>query len=296
MTSLRHALTPSSTRWATGLLALALTVVTSAFFATREAQAAQPVDGDKLVKLRLVAEKDHFIAGETNWVGIAFNVTRDWYVYWRNPGGGMPTSWELAEDIKGVELGEAVWPTPERYETQFGGLDFIHHGFFFVMIPVEIDESVAGLEELTLKLDVSWLACKEICVPGDGEAELTLPVAKSVNDSRSARLFEQARAEMPEVVEDLSEAGIVAGFEDDALNITVSGADALAFYAYENEEGVYPDQEMAAKVTKITGEAMRIPYFAGDPALLDEIRGLLVVTKGEAETKHEITVPTASGG
>ncbi|MEM1424415.1 MAG: protein-disulfide reductase DsbD domain-containing protein, partial [Planctomycetota bacterium] len=152
-------------------------------------------DGSKLVKVQAVAEKTHLVAGETNWIGMVFNVSRGWHIYWRNPGTGMPTSWKLKDAPDGVRLGDAVWPTPERYETQFG-VDFVHHGRAFIMIPVEVDASVANLDEVTLEIEASWLVCKEICVPGNGTASLTLPVAKSAGDAedaRAARAFKRAR-------------------------------------------------------------------------------------------------------
>ncbi|GAB4517706.1 MAG: hypothetical protein Tsb0013_21940 [Phycisphaerales bacterium] len=247
-------------------------------------------DGSKLVKVQAVAEKTHLVAGETNWLGLVFNISRDWHIYWRNPGGGMPTSWEVTKAPDGIELGEAVWPTPERYETDFG-LDFVHYGRAFVMVPVTVDAAMASKGEVTIEIEASWLVCKDICVPGSGKASITLPITSNpddAEDTRTAKVFEKAREESPKVVDDLADAGVQAKVGD-AISITKPGADELTFFPYENDEGVYPSEAKADLHAK--GDSLSIRYYDNDLKLIEEVRGLLVVNKGSESESFEITIP-----
>ena len=247
-------------------------------------------DGNKLVKVRAVSEMTHLVPGETNWIGLGFTVSRDWHIYWRNPGTGMPTSWELENAPAGITLGDAVWPTPERYETQFG-IDFVYHGRAFVMIPVEVSQDVAKLDEVTLEIKANWLVCKEICVPGQGTAVLTLPVAKDgakAEKDSAARAFERARKEAPQVVEDLEKAGIEATVGR-ALTITKKGATEMTFFPYENEDNVLPNEGKDDLAKK--GDTLVIRYPGNDLAVVEEIRGVLVTKENNEEKRYELTIP-----
>ncbi len=54
-------------------------------------------------------------------------------------------------------------------------------------------------EPVTLKADVSWLACKEQCVPGNAKVELNLPLTSTtpMHNTLTSEDFAQARALLP---------------------------------------------------------------------------------------------------
>ncbi len=247
-------------------------------------------DGNTLVKIQALSEKSHLVAGETNWIGLVFNTSRDWHIYWRNPGNGMPTTWKLTEAPDGIELGDAVWPLPERYETEFG-LDFVHHGRVFVMIPIDVDASVAKQGEVTIEIEAKWLVCKDICVPGKATASITLPVTSDpakAAPARAAKAFKDTREAAPKVVEELKDEAIEANVGD-VVTITKPGATELTFYPYENDEGVYPNEPKKDLMKK--GDTLTIRYYDGDLELAQEIKGVLVVMTGDKEERFEITIP-----
>jgi thiol:disulfide interchange protein DsbD len=118
-----------------------------------------------------------------------------WHTYWRNPGdAGLPTraKWTLPE---GFRAGELQWPRPGQFNT--GPL--VSFGYEKeVLLPVEIQvpASVAS-KDITLKAQVSWLECQEICLPGKADLVLTLPVRSEVAPGPAAGLFEAVREQLP---------------------------------------------------------------------------------------------------
>lgn len=252
------------------------------------------------VKLRSFAENRAWVAGETNWIALVFDIERDWYIYWRNPGGGSSTFWELATDVSGVSLGDALWPTPEfkpsPIETS-DDADYIYHKRAVVLIPVEIDASLARNKGQTLKveLNVEWLVCKDSCIPGSGSVAIEMPItddAGEAENARNTRFFEKQRSEMPTLLEtedDMASKGVSASWEGKTLVIAVSGATELTFFPFENDQRIGVDKPK--KMSRKNADTLEIE-FNSDPAVLKEIAAVLVVAQGDDEHAYEIHVPT----
>ena len=107
-----------------------------------------------------------------------------WHTYWKNPGAaGMATKieWQLPP---GVTAGEIQWPLPEKLPpaevTTYGYDDEV-----VLLVPLKL---AANLKPgpLDLKAKVSWLECKDQCVPGSGNVEATLNVGDQTKTSAYA--------------------------------------------------------------------------------------------------------------
>ena len=139
------------------------------------AHAADAVTTPRL-EARLVAERAGVpAAGGTIALGLSQVMQPGWHTYWRNPGeSGEPTtlSWTLPQ---GITASEINWPHPERIP--FGEL--ANYGYSNrVLLPVDITVP-AGLipgSSVSFRVEATWLACKDICVPENATLELTLPV------------------------------------------------------------------------------------------------------------------------
>jgi thiol:disulfide interchange protein DsbD len=140
------------------------------------AAAAGDVVATPRVEARLVAEVTGVpAAGGTISLALHQRMQPGWHTYWRNPGeSGEPTAiaWTLPQ---GFKAGDIVWPHPERIP--FG--DLANYGFSNeVLLRVEIT-APSGLkpgDNLTFAGGVSWLVCKDICIPEKAALDLTLPV------------------------------------------------------------------------------------------------------------------------
>jgi DsbC/DsbD-like thiol-disulfide interchange protein len=96
-------------------------------------------------------------------IAIAVTVAPEWHIYWKNPGdtGAAPTA--KIELPAGWTSGALAFPRPEV----FGDADertFGYSGTVHLMIPVTRPGAWQG--GVSVKGELSWLACKRSCVAG----------------------------------------------------------------------------------------------------------------------------------
>lgn len=152
--------------------------------------------------VQLVSEQNTALPGRTFWVGIDLILDDGWHVYWQNPGdsGLAPKiKWQLPMEIK---TGDIHWPYPQRINagplTTFG---YDHE--LLLLVPVTVDRSFQAATNVNLRARVDWLACREECIPGRAQLNLTLPMAANplgltFNNYKSS--FDQTRQRLPKVM------------------------------------------------------------------------------------------------
>ena len=156
----------------------------------------------------LISEQQTFVPGDVVWLGARFEMRPDWHIYWENPGdSGMPTSfrWELPE---GVEVGEILWPSPVQFVEGDFIVSFGYKNEVILLIPVQTPETLRAGQSLTLSARADWLECKDICLPGYGEASITLTAGTS--GPRDPR-FDEVRRTIPRAFEGWSSTYTVQG-------------------------------------------------------------------------------------
>ncbi|MFP5304399.1 MAG: protein-disulfide reductase DsbD domain-containing protein, partial [Gammaproteobacteria bacterium] len=170
-------------------------ILAAAALLSGTAALAEPVRTAE-VEAELIAETTALQAGE-NWVALRMRPEPGWHVYWRNPGdSGIPTKlqWQLPP---GVSAGEIHWPYPHPESlgelTNYGYSDETLH-----LVPITLSGG-APRGPLTLAAQASWLACKDICIPGKADLSLQLPRADDAPVNADwAHLFAKARRELPQ--------------------------------------------------------------------------------------------------
>lgn len=149
----------------------ALLALSLIFFSALHAQ-------DSHVNASLVSEQETIVPGETFWVALRQEIAPHWHTYYREPGdSGLKTriKWDLPE---GFSTGEIHWPEPKEYVD--GPLTtYIYENEVLLMVPIQAPDSLKPGSEITLQADVSWLECKEICLPGKAQVNLKLPVSNA---------------------------------------------------------------------------------------------------------------------
>src|SRR5579871_6614119 len=123
------------------------------------------------VHVQLVAPDNEFFPAGPNAIGLYFKLEPGWHVYWKNAGdSGEPprAKWTLPE---GVTAGELEFPAPKRLP--LGPLmDFGYENEVLFPTRLSVAPSVhAG--DATFSAKVSWLVCREVCIPGKAELETT---------------------------------------------------------------------------------------------------------------------------
>ncbi len=135
----------------------------------------------------LVSDTDTVSAGTPFHVGLRIKLAPGWHTYWRNPGdaGVAP---ELKLDLPaGVSAGPITWPTPERI-AEGSLMTYAYTGE--VLLPVTITPGPTSAA-LPIEASATWLVCKDICVPEQGQFRLDLR-PRSPASSPQAALFDQA--------------------------------------------------------------------------------------------------------
>ncbi len=139
---------------------------------------------DQHVRAELLADAAQVAPGDILQVGVRLQIEGGWHIYGESPGlNGLPTEvvWDLPD---GVEAGPLMYPEPERFEFE-GETDFGYSGEVMLVsilrLPEELDEI------LNLGATVSWLACADLCIPGEEEVALSVAVGDETVISEANR-------------------------------------------------------------------------------------------------------------
>lgn len=135
---------------------------------------AEPVR-TKHVTAELVTETDTLKPG-ANWIGVRLEMIPEWHTYWRFPGdSGLPTEivWHLPS---GWTAGPIAWPLPKRIFVP-PLVNYGYDGEALLGVPLTVPAGANG--EFSLAASVSWLVCKEECVPEKAELSLRVRVGTS---------------------------------------------------------------------------------------------------------------------
>jgi len=149
------------------------------------------------VEVELLTDANTIGAGESFWIGIRYEMEPGWHIYWKNYGDtGIPTEieWILPE---GFEAGELHWPTPGTY-LMSGLMNYVYEDEVILMAEVQAPTTLKPGDEVAVGARTHWLVCEDICIPGEAELTLNLPVGeKSVRDNRVVEQFETQRKGWP---------------------------------------------------------------------------------------------------
>ncbi len=235
------------------LAAIILSALAACTGATHAAAAALAVPtiqpASNQARLSLIAEHQELIPGQTNYIAARFQIDAGWHIYW--PGlndTGFPPSLNLTMPA-GFTVGETLWPAPKRYTSPGEILDYIYEKDVLLIIPVEVPGDAGG-DPITIRLESRWLVCKEACIPGEGAAELTIPVGKRGEKPRPgehAKLFTAVRERLPKPFAD-SRGTVRATASGGELRIEAPGAESVAFFPAAESTGLArPIEQGAAK-------------------------------------------------
>jgi DsbC/DsbD-like thiol-disulfide interchange protein len=170
--------------------ALALAACLAAAPLAAEDEAGSRVRAELLSEVRAVRP------GEPFRVAVRLSMDPGWHTYWKYPGdSGLPTrvEWTLPE---GLEAGPLQWPAPERIEVP-PLVNYGYHGEAWLLATLRPAPSLAG-KRADLRAKVKWMECAEVCVPGEAELALVLPVAAEARpDVGMQKEFQAAAARLP---------------------------------------------------------------------------------------------------
>lgn len=247
-------------------------------FAWSSAEAAEPPPP---VRVSIVAPADVKI-GTTVPVAVVLSVPAGWHIYWENPGqSGLATDPRLTEATpmdSSAPVGRVVtgprFPTPERFEAD-GLVNYGYDGetgFVF-------DVHVPARSKLDLDAEVSWLLCKDVCVPGSGTARATLKIRGPAFDAPAKDPVAPYLAALPAP---FAESGGTVSRAGGQLRVTLPGPGPFDVFPSLTLEAVW-----APVVTTSAdgGLLLTSPLPASDPGATH-----LVVTRGVGPARRGFTL------
>ena len=143
----------------------------------------------------LVLSDDTAKPGETVWAGVDLKMDPEWHTYWKNSGdAGMPTTiaWQLPPS---VTAGDIQWPLPKKLPpvevTTYGYEDET-----MLLVPLTI-ASNAPSGPITLTANLTWLECKDVCIPVKTSVQATLNIGSATKVSADAAMIKLWKAKVP---------------------------------------------------------------------------------------------------
>jgi len=172
--------------------------------------------------LRLVSAVRSLAEGQSSThLGLHIRLDEGWKLYWRNPGtAGLPPEIDWTESVN-LASATIAWPAPKRFEL-FGLQSFGYEGE--VVLPIEARLERAGAPA-SFRADVSYLVCREICVPGAASLTLSLGAGDGA-PSAAAHLIGRSLGRVPASAEAVA---ISFAAEAGPRGLTVTARGSLPF-------------------------------------------------------------------
>jgi thiol:disulfide interchange protein/DsbC/DsbD-like thiol-disulfide interchange protein len=140
--------------------------------------------------------------GDTILVGVDLKMEPGWHTYWKNPGAaGMATKieWQLPP---GISAGEIQWPLPKKLPpaevTTYGYEDEV-----ILIVPLTLSTNLSA-GPIDLKANVSWLECKEVCIPANQNVEAKLNIGSETKSSTDAMTIASWQGKAPKLAANLT--------------------------------------------------------------------------------------------
>jgi thiol:disulfide interchange protein DsbD len=153
-------------------------ILTTLFLGWAVCPALAEEEGEPKVRAHLVTDTAEVEPGSNFTVGVRFEIEDGWHIYWRYPGGaGLATAVDL-ELPEGFRAGPLLWPLPIAFDQSEGVPGYGYQDSVVLaaetVAPAALDRSAPR----TVRAEVSWLACKGVCVLGSAKLESSLTEMK----------------------------------------------------------------------------------------------------------------------
>ncbi len=261
----------------------------SMLMASLPAAAASSAADVEHLHVQLVVPSASLVPGKSADAGLYFKLERGWHVYWKNAGdSGEPPhiKWTLPQ---GVSAGPLQFPAPQRLP--LGPLmDFGYENEVLFPFQVKVAPDAApGPAVLHAKVD--WLVCREVCIPGKTELELTRPVAQAgANPSAvqpDAGLFSRLGNDLPKPLPPTDKLGFETTPSGFRLTIETGRRETQAsFFPADQDQIENPAPQTVTPNAK--GLSLDLKKDANLTAAPSQLRGVIELSGGRA---YEITAP-----
>jgi thiol:disulfide interchange protein len=276
-----------------------------AAFASRNAQAQTvlpALGGSSLAahhtQAKLILSADTAKPGDTIWAGVDLKMESGWHTYWKNPGAAglaTKTEWQLPP---GVTAGEIQWPLPEKLPP----IEVTTYGYeneVVLLVPLKLETNLpAG--PLDLKANVSWLECKEVCIPASATVEAALNIGSETKTSADAVAIDSWKNKVPKPANWSLQAFWNEPENGDTRSLIIEGIAHLAGTNFDFFPNASDQFEIQAATKKIAEENLGsnavvfsfrkfVKKYSGEWP--KEISGVIVMEVGANKIGIEVKLP-----
>jgi len=231
------------------------------------------------IHLQLVVPGEALAAGKAaNPAGLTFKMEPGWHIYWTNPGdaGAPPTvKWTLPAGVTATEL---EFPAPELLP--LGPL--MDYGYpNEVFFPFRLKAEQPSSQPVTLRAHVEWLVCRESCLPGRADLEVSRAVNATHPVAASAlpAIFKAALQRIPKALPPEAKASFVQTATGFRIVAETGRSESKAhFFPLEADQVDNPAaQKFKATATGFELEVKRDPTLTATPK---QLKGVLELAGG----------------
>ncbi len=234
----------------------------------------------------LVAGVRGVVPGEAFTVGVLMKMDPGWHTYWENPGdAGLATRirWELPS---GFAARSIRWPLPHRSIDSGDVLSYGYSKENMLLVPFTAPSSLLPGSSITLNANVSWLECRNICIPGDASVRITLPVVKGPAVPDNADLFTSYERRIPPPLALPEGISCTASVRKGGVDIRMSAAGHQSFVTDGSDSPDFYPQEFGDLIPGRTGVSaganemtLTLPLSAAEPVTNPvTVRGVILFT------------------
>jgi len=214
------------------------------------------------VQASLVAADKSVQPGHPLTVALRLDQQPTWHTYWISAGTGYPTKlqWDLPT---GWTAGVIQWPTPVMIKNEQG--DVTGNGYtdvVYLTVTLTPPATAKSGRQVTLKALAKWLMCADVCIPGQANLTLSLPMSSQSPEPETAVRAELAKMPMPEAAP--ADWKIAASRTGNQVLLRISGGDAMrsphffsedAFIQYDAAQQLAADQHILTLTLPVSDDA-----------------------------------------
>ena len=233
------------------------------------------------LRVQLIVPEAELLAGQSSDAGLYFKLEPGWHVYWQNAGdSGEPPrmTWTLPA---GITAGPLQFPAPKRLP--LGPLmDFGYENEVLFPFPLDVAKN-AKAGPVILAAKVSWLVCREVCIPGkaDLEADRAIPASGAgvTPVQPDAGMFSRLSGQLPKSLPESDKAVFQSTPTGFRLAVTTGQRETQAEFFPEDQNILNnpAPQTVTATGRGLVLDLIKDPNLATKPA---QLKGVLELSGG----------------
>ena len=264
------------------------------------AATAKPTISAPHVTVTLLVPPAQLYPGQSFTAGLDFKMEAGWHVYWSNAGdsGEPPTAdWKLPA---GIAASAFEYPAPTRLP--LGPLmDFGYENEVVFPVPMQVAANFKPTgANGTIAAHLTWLVCREVCIPGKGDVAVTRPAlaaqpASPQTDASAQALIASFEKKLPQPLPSGGRANFHPTPKGFVLDVTIGSLESSAQF-FPLDETVIANAAPQPVQSLARGAAITLTKDENLQGAPRQLNGVVEFPNGAAYVVHATPPPAAPAG